>query len=107
MLHAQQTRKIAAPRSSLSTDNHWSTSVAPVVQGKKMLVATSRGGMYGPDSPVAAYDFQEPWLRSVFGFLGVTDVTFVHAEGMNLGDEARQSGLAKAEAEIDELAKAW
>jgi hypothetical protein len=36
MLHAQQTRKIAAPRSSLSTDNHWSTSVAPVVQGKKM-----------------------------------------------------------------------
>ena len=63
--------------------------VEGLVKGRKMLVATSRGGDYS--APEAkAMDFQEPYLRSVFGFVGLTDVTFVNAQPMDAGGPARR-----------------
>src|ERR1700722_1295300 len=48
--------------------------------GKKVLIASSRGGLYGADTPGALLDHQETYLRAVFGFLGITDITFIRAE---------------------------
>lgn len=65
--------------------------------GKTVIVASSRGGAYGDDS---AFDHQESYLKTVFGFFGVTDVRFVRAEGVAMGDEARAKALAQAEVAI-------
>jgi len=51
-----------------------------LLQGRSVIVASSRGGSYAPGSPRASADFQEPYLREVLRSLGLTDVTFVHAE---------------------------
>lgn len=70
--------------------------VEGLVKNKKMLVITSRGGDYCPQSPSRGYDFQEPYLRAIFGFVGVTDVTFIHAQPMDMGEELQKKGLEKA-----------
>jgi len=70
---------------------------------KKVIVASSRGGFYGPDTPAAALDHQESYLRGVFGFLGITDVTFIRAEGVGLGEEQRAKSMEAAKADIREL----
>ena len=63
--------------------------------GKKVVIASSRGGVYS-QGPYASLDFQENYLRAVFGFLGVTDVQIVRAEGLNLGPEHRQTAMDAA-----------
>jgi FMN-dependent NADH-azoreductase len=78
-----------------------------VPAGRKALVITARGGAYAPGTPFAAYDHQEPYLRTILGFIGITDVTFVHAEGINLGEEAAKQGLAGARNKLAELARTW
>src|SRR5437660_6754657 len=47
---------------------------------KKVVVITSRGGAYEKGTAREAFDFQEPYLRHILGFIGLTDVTFIHAE---------------------------
>lgn len=74
---------------------------------KKMLIFSARGGNYAPGSPMQAFDHQEPWLRAVFGFIGISNIGFVHAEGVNTGDEARQAGLKCAREQIEELVTSW
>jgi FMN-dependent NADH-azoreductase len=64
--------------------------------GKRVIVALSRGGVYGSGSPAAAMEHAETYLRVLFGFLGVTDLEFVIAEGVNLGADQRQTALAGA-----------
>ena len=71
--------------------------------GKKVYVFSSRGGDYSKESPAHAYDMQEPHLRGIFGFLGLTDVTFVIASNQNRGPEQAKAGLEKAEAELAAL----
>jgi len=66
-----------------------------LLKGKRVFVVTSRGGIYS-EGPARTMDFQEPYLRAVLGFIGLTDVTFVHAEGLQLGEEARAQGLERA-----------
>ncbi len=51
-----------------------------LLKGKKVVVLTSRGGSFRPGSPTAQFDHQEPYLRHILGFIGLTDVTFIHAE---------------------------
>jgi FMN-dependent NADH-azoreductase len=70
--------------------------------GRKVIVASSRGGFYGDDSGRAHLDFQEDYLRQVFGFVGVTDIEFVRAEGIGLGPDHRAKALGNAHAEIAE-----
>ena len=65
--------------------------------GKRVIVASGRGGMYGDNSPA---DFQEAYLRQVFGFLGITDVEFVRAEGVAYSPQHRVDALAAAHASI-------
>lgn len=74
---------------------------------KKMLVIASRGGSFKPGSPAEAYDFQEPYLRGIFGFIGITDITFIYAENMNQGEELKAQSLANARAKIQELVSSW
>lgn len=72
--------------------------------GKRVIIGSSRGGFYGKDTPAAAMDFQEPYLRAAFAFIGITDVTFVRAEGIALGDAQRAEALAAAGQQIERLA---
>jgi FMN-dependent NADH-azoreductase len=61
---------------------------------------TARGGLYAGDGPHRAYDFQEPYLRTLLGFLGLDDVTFLHLEGLNISPEAADQGLVRARAAL-------
>ena len=72
--------------------------------GKRVFVASSRGGLYGPDSPAAGLDHQESYLRGIFGFFGITDLTFVRAEGVNIGPGPRAAAIAAATAQAAQLA---
>jgi FMN-dependent NADH-azoreductase len=67
-----------------------------LVQGKKMVCITSRGADYSPDTPYHSYDFQEPYLRAIFGFIGVTDIEFIHAQPMDITAELREQALSEA-----------
>ncbi len=74
-----------------------------LLKGKKVFVLTARGGVYSNGAPAAAFDFQEPYLRAVLAFLGLTDVTFVHFEGLAMGPEAANANRSKALATIEQL----
>ena len=54
----------------------------------------SRGGIYTPGSPHAAFDFQEAYLRTAFAFIGIDDVEFVRVEGVALGPQQREDAIA-------------
>ena len=71
--------------------------------GKRVIVASSRGGFYGKDTPAAAMDFQEPYLRAAFAFIGINDVEFVRAEGIAIGDEQKAAALKSASSTIGTL----
>jgi FMN-dependent NADH-azoreductase len=71
---------------------------------KKVVVITARGGAYEKGTPGEKFDFQEPYLRHIFGFIGLTDVTFIHAEnqlregaGSSLSAALEQIGHVVAE----------
>lgn len=72
--------------------------------GKKLIVASSRGGFFGPETSAAALDHQETYLRALFGFLGVTDIAFVRAEGVAMGPEAREKAFETARDAVTKLA---
>jgi FMN-dependent NADH-azoreductase len=55
---------------------------------KKVVVITARGGAYEKGGPREKADFQEPYLRHVFGFVGITDIIFIHADNQHLGEAA-------------------
>lgn len=78
-----------------------------VPSDKKLLVITSRGGTFPPGTPAAAYDLQEPYIRAIFGFIGITDITFIHADSLNLGDEAREKSLEAAKNAIAQAVTNW
>jgi len=74
-----------------------------VLKDKKVVVLTSRGGSFRPGSPTAIYDHQEPYLRHILAFIGLTDVTFIHAENQKPGELAEPARLA-ALAQIQQAA---
>ena len=67
-----------------------------LLKGKKVYVALARGGIYR-DTPA---DSQVPYLKGVLGFLGMTDVEFIYAEGLAMGPESADKAFAAAEAAI-------
>ncbi len=71
--------------------------------GKRVIVASSRGGVYSKDSAAAAMDFQEPYLRAAFAFIGINDIEFVRAEGVAIGDEQKAAALNSARSTIGTL----
>jgi FMN-dependent NADH-azoreductase len=70
--------------------------------GKKVFVFTSRGGVYS-EGPAKPMDFHETYLRGVLGFVGLNDVTFVHTEGLALGEETTVSAVARSRNAMDDL----
>ena len=68
--------------------------------GKTVIVASTRGGMYSTSDAGNAMEHQESYLKTIFGFFGVTDVRFVRAEGLGMGEAAKASALAAAEVDI-------
>lgn len=62
-----------------------------LLQGKKVVVITSRGSSFLPGTQSAQYDYQEPYLRHVLGYIGLRDVTFIHAENQKPGELAEPS----------------
>lgn len=73
-----------------------------LLKDKPVYVIAARGGDYGATGRLAALDHQVPFLKTVLGFVGVDDVTFINAEGVAMGED----GIHAAEADIDALARA-
>jgi FMN-dependent NADH-azoreductase len=69
------------------------SGVEGLAKNKKMVVAASRGGDYSPGTPGQANDFQEPYLRTIFGFVGITDISFLIAQPMNMDPELAKRRL--------------
>ncbi|WP_047541939.1 FMN-dependent NADH-azoreductase [Methylotenera versatilis] len=69
-----------------------------LLKGKKVYVVLTRGGLYR-NTPT---DTQTPYLKTLFGFLGMTDVQFMYAEGLAMGPEAEQTALESAQQQIEE-----
>jgi FMN-dependent NADH-azoreductase len=76
--------------------------VEGLLTGKRVFVVASRGGIYS-EGPRQAFDFQEPYLRTILGFVGLTDMTFIRVEGLGMGPEAASEGLARAHRTVAEL----
>jgi FMN-dependent NADH-azoreductase len=75
------------------------TDQGPVglLAGRRVYVALARGGRYRD----TAADSQVPYLKTVLGFLGISDVRFIYAEGLNMGPESAARGFAEAEADLE------
>ena len=74
-----------------------------LVKGKKMICVTSRGGDYSAE-PLRSFDFVEPYLRTIFGFVGITDIRFLNVQPMDMSAEVRQAAQRAAIAEARSLA---
>jgi FMN-dependent NADH-azoreductase len=74
--------------------------------GKTVIIASTRGGVYSSNPALAGLDHQESYLKTVFGFLGITDVQFVRAEGIAMGDAAKAQAMAAADISIRSLSPA-
>ena len=81
------------------TFRYTETGAVGLLTGKKVYVFAARGGVYAGTPS----DVQTPYLRTFLGFLGMDDIEFVFAEGLAMGDAAKQQALARAHAEIDAL----
>ena len=68
-----------------------------LLQGKKVYIALARGGLYRD----TVKDAQVPYLKNVLGFLGMTDVRFIYAEGLAMGPDAAEQGFARAQADLE------
>ncbi|MFH6567222.1 MULTISPECIES: FMN-dependent NADH-azoreductase [Pseudomonas] len=82
------------------TFKYTETGPQGLLTGKKAYVLTARGGLYAGSTS----DHQEPYLRQVMAFIGIHDVTFIHAEGMNLGGDFQEKGLNQAKARLSAIA---
>jgi FMN-dependent NADH-azoreductase len=78
-----------------------------LLKNKRMMIISARGGSYLPGTPMEQYDFQEPYLRAIFGMIGITDITVIHAENLNVGEEARQQSVTAAHAAINVAVASW
>ena len=69
-----------------------------LAKNKKMVIITSRGGDYSAASPFHAYDFQEPYLRAIFGLCGITDIVFINAQPMDaMGPDVARKNIKEAQ----------
>lgn len=82
------------------TFKYTETGPQGLLTGKRAFVLTARGGIYAG----SGLDHQEPYLRQALAFIGIHDVQFIHAEGLNMGAEFSEKGLAQAKAKLAEVA---
>ncbi|MBD2466009.1 NAD(P)H-dependent oxidoreductase [Oscillatoria sp. FACHB-1407] len=93
---------IVRPRRTFIVENG---SFKGLVTGKKLLFITARGSDFRPGSAFAPSDFQEPYLKTVFEFIGFTDIQFINANGLRT--DLREQSLAEARSTIQDLATQW
>lgn len=82
------------------TFRYTATGPQGLLAGKKAYVFATRGGRYAG----TAFDTQTDFIRNFLSFIGITDVEFVYAEGLNMGEESKSAGLAGAHAELARIA---
>ena len=70
-----------------------------LAKGKKIIVVSTRGGHYSA-GPAAVMDHQESYLKAVLGFLGITDIEIVRADGLNLSSDSKIEAISEAERSI-------
>jgi FMN-dependent NADH-azoreductase len=76
--------------------HYTSAGAEGLLKGKKMVIVTSRGGDYAQEAK--SFDFQEPYLRTLFGFVGIGDITFLNAQPMDaLGQEVQKEKIEQAQ----------
>ena len=85
------------------TFRYTATGPEGLVTGKRAIIASSRGGMYAGAAFELALDHQEAYLKGVLGFIGITDVQIIRAEGLGMGPEARQKAMDAAIAQTQTL----
>jgi FMN-dependent NADH-azoreductase len=76
-----------------------------LVIGKKMICVTSRGGDYSADSPLHSLDFVEPYLRTIFNFVGITDIHFINAQPMDISLATRRTAILNSIEEAREIVR--
>ncbi|ANQ21583.1 FMN-dependent NADH-azoreductase [Vibrio natriegens] len=82
------------------TFKYTENGVQGLFENKKAIVVTTRGGIH-KDAPT---DNITPYLRTVLGFVGITDVEFVYAEALNMGEDAAAKGITEAQSQLATLA---
>ncbi|MCR9397437.1 FMN-dependent NADH-azoreductase [Vibrio alginolyticus] len=82
------------------TFKYTENGVQGLIEGKKAIVITTRGGIH-KDSPT---DNVTPYLRTVLGFVGITNVEFVYAEALNMGEDAAAKGISEAQSQLATMA---
>ncbi|PZU11782.1 NAD(P)H-dependent oxidoreductase [Sphingomonas sp.] len=85
------------------TFHYTETGPAGLAGGKRVIVAISRGGHYGPGTPAESLEHLETYLRGVFGFIGITP-EFIAADGIALGADARSASIEQALGTVSSLA---
>lgn len=78
------------------TFRYGAEGVEGLVGGKRVIIAASRGGLYGEGSPTATFEHAERHVRAMLGFVGVTDLDVIVAEGVAFGPDQREAALAAA-----------
>lgn len=79
--------------------------VEGLVRGKKMICIISSGSDYSEGSPLHSLDFVKPYLRAIFGFVGITDIEFIQAQPLDYGPELAKIKLKEAQQEAISLAQ--
>lgn len=70
-----------------------------LLTGKRAVVITTRGGLH-KDKPT---DLITPYMQTVLGFIGITEVEFVYAEALGMGEEAQRAGMSQAQSALEKL----
>jgi FMN-dependent NADH-azoreductase len=78
------------------TFKYSAAGVEGLAGGKRVIIAVSRGNFYGAGAPAAAYEHVETYLRGLFGFIGVTDLEIIAADGIGAGPEHREKAVSGA-----------
>ena len=79
----------------------------PLVLGKKMFIVTARGDSgFEPGERNEKLNYQDPYLRAIFRFIGITDITFIHVENDEIGGTSLAQSIANAKAKIADLVAA-
>jgi len=87
--------------------NFTASGVEGLALKKKMICITSRGGDYSEGSYMHSFDFQEPYLRSIFGLAGISDIRFIHAQPLDIALGLTQAALEKANQQARSIAAEW
>jgi FMN-dependent NADH-azoreductase len=85
------------------TFRYTETGAKGLAGGKKVIIASSRGGLYAPGMPQASNDHQETYLRAILGFIGIEDIEIVRAEGLAFGPEQREAAMRAALASVSSV----